>query len=137
MVAQVPSRAQLEVIAKRHGLRLIVLFGSQVTGRTHPESDVDVAVLARRPVSEAKRLALWRDLSDAVGADVDLTLMDRVGPVLQNRIAREGRLLYEAGRREWENYRSYLVRRYWDSAKFIEATADYVARRVQEMRRVR
>jgi len=136
-VVKTLSQAQLESIAKRHDLRLIVLFGSQVSGRTHPESDVDVAVLTRRPISDSKRLALWRDLGDVLGAEVDLTFLDRVGPVLQNRIAREGKLLYEAGRYEWETYRSYLLRRYWDSAKFIEATERYVARRVQEMRRAR
>ena len=134
---RIPSKAQLEPVARRYGLRLIVLFGSQVTGRTHPESDVDVAILARRPLTMSKRLSLWRDLSGAFQTDVDLTLLDHASPVLLNRIARHGQLLYESGRWEWENYRGYCLRRFWDSAKFIEATERYVAQRAREMRRAR
>ena len=137
MALTIPKREQLKPIAKRYGLRLIVLFGSQVTGRTHAESDVDVAVLAQRALSPSKRLALWSDLSRVLKADVDLTLLDRASPVLSNRIARNHRLLYEAKRRDWEKYRSYMLRRYWDAGKFIDATQRYVARRTREMRRAR
>lgn len=45
--------AQLPALASRHGVRLLVLFGSTVKGRRHPESDLDLAVLFdREPVDE-------------------------------------------------------------------------------------
>ncbi len=52
------ARAALEHVARRRGIRLLLAFGSQVTGRTHPASDRDLAVL----VDPAER-GDWPDLS--------------------------------------------------------------------------
>jgi predicted nucleotidyltransferase len=38
---------RVEEIARRHGVLLLVQFGSSVTGRMHPGSDVDLAQLPR------------------------------------------------------------------------------------------
>jgi predicted nucleotidyltransferase len=46
-----PTSLDLEPIARKHGLKLVVLFGSQVTGHAHPESDVDVAALPTHRMS--------------------------------------------------------------------------------------
>jgi hypothetical protein len=35
----VPSATELEPIAREHGLKLIVLFGSQASGSIHPEEE--------------------------------------------------------------------------------------------------
>lgn len=43
----------LDRIARKYGIRLLLHFGSSVTGHVHPGSDVDLGVLLERP-----RLAL-------------------------------------------------------------------------------
>ena len=131
---KIPPKAQLRSIANQYGLRLIVLFGSQVDGHPTAESDLDVAVLLQQPLAASRRLPLWRDLTCAFEAEVDLTLLNRADPVLLNRIARAGRLVYEATHGEWERYRSSMLRRYWDSTKFIEAVERCVARRARDVK---
>jgi predicted nucleotidyltransferase len=39
---------QLDPIARRHGLALVVQFGSSVRGQTHGHSDCDIGVLFER-----------------------------------------------------------------------------------------
>jgi predicted nucleotidyltransferase len=132
-----PTPVQLESIARRYGLQLIVLFGSQVEGRARPDSDLDVGVLARRQFSASRRMALWSDLVRVFETEVDLTFLSHSGPVLMNRIARYGQCVYEARPHEWQTYRSYMIRRYWDSTKFIEATERQLTDRIREITHAR
>lgn len=132
---RLPSADQLRSIAERYGLKLIVLFGSQAQGHTHPESDVDVAVLPTRPLTGAQRLRLWGELAKIFKADIDLTSLDRAEPLLLYRVACSGIPLYEGEKWAWENQKSYGCRRYWDSRKFFEAMERYVSKRAEEMRR--
>jgi predicted nucleotidyltransferase len=37
---------QIAAIARRYGIRLVVQFGSSVTGRTHAQSDVDIGAFS-------------------------------------------------------------------------------------------
>lgn len=72
----------------------IYLFGSYADHTTHPESDLDVAVL-RPPLSE--KLDLWNlfsELHGALGVEVDLIDLRRVSTVFQNEIIRTGRRIY-------------------------------------------
>ncbi len=125
---RIPTQAQLESIAKRHGLRLIVLFGSQVSGRTHPESDVDVAVWARKPLTALRRDRLWMALSDAFQSDIDLAILNHAEPLLLYQVARKGRPLYEGARWAWEDFKSYAFRYYEDTQKFRDDLARYLRR---------
>lgn len=134
---RIPSKAQLESVAKRYGLRLIVLFGSQVTGRTHPESDVDVAVWLTRSLSASRRTRLWMELSDAFRAEIDLTVLNHAEPLLLSHVARKGQLLYENKRWAWQEFKGYAFRYYEDTRKFRDDLARYLDREFQGTRRAR
>ena len=132
---RLPTTEQLKPIAERYGLTLIVLFGSWVRGTTHQESDVDVAVLPRKPLTPKKRLRLWGDLTEAFQAEVDLTSLEHAGPLLLYHVARDGQLLYEGERWAWAKLKSYGYRNYWDSRKLFDDLKRYLARRAEEIRR--
>jgi len=133
-VVRTPSKAQLESIARRHGLQLIVLFGSQVSGRTHPESDVDVAVWVTHSLTSEQRDRLWLDLSDAFQAEIDLAVLNHAEPLLLYQVARKGQPLYENQRWAWEEFRGYAFRYYEDTQKFRDDLARYLKRELQETR---
>lgn len=78
-------------MAQRYRLRLILAFGSAVTGRTHAGSDLDVAVLPEPGVDlSLQDLArLTADLADVFAtADVDLALVSRADPLYQRFLDR-------------------------------------------------
>jgi len=131
----VPSSRQLEPMAQRYGLRLIVLFGSQVSGRLHPESDVDVAVWSTGSLTSAQRLDLWRELSEAFEAEVDLGVLNHAEPIFLFQVARTGHRLYEQRRGEWTEFRAYAFRYYWDTEQLRDDLTRYIRRQTAGTRR--
>ena len=80
----------LDVLADRHGLALVVAFGSTVHGRQAPR-DLDVAVAAREG-----RVDLVAVAGDLTGLDaVDLLDLDATGPVARQQALVAGEQLYE------------------------------------------
>jgi predicted nucleotidyltransferase len=75
-------------------VRLAVLFGSSVSGRMRPDSDVDVAILtAELDPDDAFEAMLNRELTLAARTDVDLIRIDRASTLLKRQIATGGVLL--------------------------------------------
>ncbi|MCI0550800.1 MAG: nucleotidyltransferase domain-containing protein [Anaerolineae bacterium] len=130
----IPSQEKLSPIAKRFGLRFIVLFGSAARGKMHEESDIDVGVLTDRPMTFNKRLKLWYELSNLFHAEIDLAVLNHPNPLFGFEVARDSRLLYERDKNAWENWKSYVVRHYWDTAKFRQDLQKRLAERVERAR---
>jgi len=78
-------------LVARSDLRLALLFGSRARGEARPDSDVDVAVDA----PGVDLLALARDLSLAIDAEVDLVRLETAGIPLLDEIVHEGVVLHE------------------------------------------
>ena len=125
------TQAPLKSIAKRYELRLMILFGSQVSGHVHPESDIDIAVWSERPLSAAQRTQLWFDLSNRFQAEIDLTVLNHAEPVLLHRVATTGHLLYEDKRGAWLDFKGYAFRYYQDSKKLRDDLARYLQRELR------
>ncbi len=45
MEVSTEQQQKLELVASKYHLKLILLFGSVVSGKQHPRSDLDIAVL--------------------------------------------------------------------------------------------
>lgn len=95
--------AELRAAAGRafatHPVRFAYLFGSQVSGRPGPESDIDVAVqLADDVPTErylAVRLELSRRLSDAgAPGPLDVVVLNSLPLPLRGRVVANHRVIY-------------------------------------------
>ena len=62
-------------IARRYGAREVWLFGSYARGEADADSDVDIAVMPGEGWG-IRIGTFWREISDALGKDVDLTTFD-------------------------------------------------------------
>jgi predicted nucleotidyltransferase len=113
------SGPPFEAIARRHRARLLVQYGSTVTGRTHAASDVDVAVLFEGEPDYARVGGLLADLEGAFrGRDVDLGLLNHADPLFLKKVLESARLL--AGTpRDLATLRLYAFRRYQDHRRFL------------------
>lgn len=122
---------QLETIARRHGIVLLLQFGSTLTGRLHPRSDVDLAVLLDRPRLSLGELAdLHHDLQRLVPErEVDLAVINRADPLFLKKITEDCRLLHGDPRR-LQRLRIYAFKRYQDHRRFLAMERAYVARRL-------
>ncbi len=123
--------ARLEEIARRHGIRLLLQFGSTVSGRTHARSDVDLAALLdRATLSLSEHAALLHDLQSLnPDREVDLVLINRADPLLLKKVMEAPRLLYGTVRLVQE-LRIYAFKRHQDHRKYFDLEREFVARLV-------
>jgi uncharacterized protein len=87
-----------EYCASRPEIVSCYLFGSQVSGRLHPGSDVDLAFLVTGSLSRQERYELRMryatDLSKVLRHEVDAVLLDEANEVLLGQIFGKGKVVY-------------------------------------------
>jgi predicted nucleotidyltransferase/DNA-binding MarR family transcriptional regulator len=91
-----PSDRRLHALARRHGLRRVVAFGSATRADFRTDSDLDLLVepALGRTFGLRQRAALNADAEALFARDVDLVAAGEVRPALAARIAREGVTLH-------------------------------------------
>jgi predicted nucleotidyltransferase len=119
----------LEKIAERYGAELILEFGSMVTGRIHPRSDLDLAVLINRPALSFEELAnLGPELQSLhPSREVDVAIINHADPLFLKKITERCRLLYGSPRRLAE-LKIYAFKRYQDHRRYLALETTYVHR---------
>lgn len=124
----------LEEIAGRHGLVLIVQFGSSVAGPTHPRSDIDIGVLLDRArLGPGEFAELVHDLQRlSPDREVDLAILNHADPLFLKKITETCRLLYGSPRR-LQRLKLYAFKRYQDHRKYLDMERRFVTRALQEL----
>jgi predicted nucleotidyltransferase len=84
-------------ICRESGVTKVGLFGSLARGEATGDSDVDLLVEFSKRKSLLALIALERQLSVALGRNVDLLTEAAISPYLRDRIKRELQIIYEAG----------------------------------------
>lgn len=106
------------------------LFGSQVTGGTHPGSDIDVGVLLDSS-EQTDPLDLTLDLigrlanSTGLGR-IEITILNSAPLRLVGRALTDGALFYSRDEKHRVSWESRTFREYWD----FRVSADAADRRV-------
>ncbi len=119
----------LAELARRHGLALILQFGSTVKGTVHDASDLDIAVLfGRRPPALDEREAIAHALRAVFpGREIDLAVLDRADPLLLKQVLENCRLLAGSSRR-FAELKIYAFKRYQDHRRFLALEREHVRR---------
>ncbi|MBI3458250.1 MAG: nucleotidyltransferase domain-containing protein [Candidatus Rokubacteria bacterium] len=120
---------RLDEIARRHGIRLLLGFGSAVSGRLHPRSDLDLAVLLEQPGLSFREFAdLQRDLQTLFpGREVDLAVLNHADPLFLKQVTERCTLLHGSPRRLQE-LKLYAFKRYQDHRRYLALERHYVTR---------
>ncbi len=85
-----------KVLKNKEYIEFAYLFGSQATGDTNSESDVDVAVYVDEKRKEDFfdiRLELIEDITRATKKEADVTILNTAKPFLAFVVIQEGKLL--------------------------------------------
>lgn len=114
-----PQQAkQLNEIGHRYNLKLMILHGSYATGKTHPHSDVDIAVLGRREIDRDRFVDLYGELVAllCVEADreLDLKTLHRKDPLFLYQVMKDSELIY-GNPADYQELKAYAFRLYQDS----------------------
>jgi predicted nucleotidyltransferase len=77
-------------LARRKGTHLVFLFGSSVSRRMHPASDVDIGILFDSVPNLSQINALTAELSSLLRKEVDLVVLNRASPILKMQVLKNG-----------------------------------------------
>ncbi|MGQ9552419.1 MAG: type VII toxin-antitoxin system MntA family adenylyltransferase antitoxin [Candidatus Bathycorpusculaceae bacterium] len=82
----------------RNEKRVLVayLFGSQAKKIQTPQSDIDIAVLLSEPLKTLLEyyLHLVNKLSEILGNNVDLIILNTAPPLLKHQVIKHGKIIY-------------------------------------------
>lgn len=125
------DRVSIEEIRKRlsplfhdEGLKLVLLFGSAVSGKIHKKSDIDLAFLFDKAVDI---LTLTNRVIKLLHTDnVDVVDLKRASPLLKFSAVKSGMILYEKEPGMFNEFYSLAFRRYIDTKKLRDAQAQAI-----------
>ena len=72
----------------RPEVAMAFLFGSWAKGTTHEASDMDVAVYFDRDVNDDEESAVWSDVEQIAGVNVDFIVLNRAFPLIADSALR-------------------------------------------------
>jgi len=114
---------QFAKVARKYGLRFVILHGSYATGRPHKGSDLDIAVLGNKELDSRKYLNLHGEVADIFGdnprRELDFKMLNRVDPFFRYQVARDGVLLY-GDTTAYEEFKLFAYRAYDDAQPLLE-----------------
>ncbi len=120
-------------IAPQYNLELALLFGSQVTGKTHSESDFDVAYMSNEKLSFNDEIKLNTDLTEIFRNDrVSLVNLKTASPLLIKQIVRNCLILYEKERHLFSDLLAYALRTYEEAGPLFELRRHYVEYKIDQ-----
>ena len=122
-------REKLKPVLEDRGLQLIVLFGSGVSGRTHRQSDIDLAFLFDRPMDI---LELTNKIIRLLHTDnIDVVDLKRASPLLKYSVVKNGMRIYEREQGLFHEFYSLAFRMYIDAKKLRDAQATVIKRFIE------
>lgn len=104
---------KIEELAEKYDINFFILFGSQVDGRTHSESDVDIGFEAEEKLEFKERARLNSELTGVFGNDrVDLVNLHTASPLLFYKIMQEGEVIYADNPLRYHELSTYAFKKY-------------------------
>jgi len=115
------QNSELEQLAKKYGITLLLLFGSTVKGQTHKESDADVAYLSKKPLTLREESEMSVALQPILkNRTIDLVNIRMAPPLLLYAITDHGKILYQSDPLVFYELRAYAFKRYIEAEPLFE-----------------
>jgi predicted nucleotidyltransferase len=127
-------RAISRVLANKPEVLAGYIFGSVVSGRARPNSDIDIGVLIDEKVNRENplkyRLDLMADLGSALKRiDVDVVLMNEAPSPLAQNIIVKGKLVFERSRSARVAFQVKTLNVFLDTEPMRQLQLQYLKRR--------
>lgn len=121
MKVSIFQQQDIESTAKKYGLKLVLLFGSQIEGRIHGESDIDIAYLPGKSLDFEQEYRLNYEFTRIFQKDrVDTVDMVKAPPLLFYAIFQHPRVLFQESELLFPTYRAYAFKKYVETKPLYE-----------------
>jgi predicted nucleotidyltransferase len=106
---QVAMRAIRDAVP---GVQAVYIFGSRARGDAGPDSDLDLAVLADRPLDPILRWELQESVAGMVHGAVDLVDLRSASAVMRVNVLADAKLVFDGARYERELFEATALSDY-------------------------
>lgn len=117
-------KPQIKELADKYNLSLVLLFGSQITGKTHKESDFDIAYLSDKKLSFKDEGRIIIDLAPIIGSRderlVNLCSIKEAGALLLKEIFDKHQVLFCADRDVYDSYKIFSIKNFIESRPLFD-----------------
>lgn len=124
-------------LANKYELKLVILFGSRVSGRTRRESDYDIAYVSERELTLEEEGRIILDLMPILRAKderlINLVNTKIAGPLMLHSITSKGRVLYERKPSSFFRLKLYAWKVFVDTQLFRDNNFRIIKKRIQAM----
>ena len=123
------NKGKIKEIAQKYNLEMVLLFGSQVNGRTKPDSYIDIAYSAQKLLFTDEKIGLNNELCDLFHKDiVDQVDIRNANPLLLHEISTNSQLLF--GKEiDYIKFRTRAFRVFIDSESLFKLKESLIKKR--------
>ena len=115
------NQDKLAKIVKRFNLKLILLFGSQVDGKTHQESDVDLAYLSNQDLTPKQEIDLNYDFTSLCQTSRVDTIDLRIAPPLfLKQILDNHQIVYQESPLVFSVFEAMVLQKYQEARPLFQ-----------------
>jgi predicted nucleotidyltransferase len=104
---------KIKEFAEKHGLSMVVLFGSRARNETHAGSDTDIAIFAEKRKSIREISEMQMEFSEMFQIkNVELVDLSGQAPLFLKQVSDDGKVLYEQKSGIFDEFQIYAFKRY-------------------------
>jgi len=125
----------LKKIAQKYSIELLLLFGSRVSGKTHPESDFDIGYLSKKSLSVEKEGQLMIDLAQVLKIPlekIELVPLRNASPLFLKEVFTNSFVLYAKDNLIFDLYKIYAIRYFKEFQPIFDQMKKILEKRVKE-----
>jgi len=113
--AAVMSKLQ-EIFKSFYEIKLAILFGSFASGKQNKESDIDIGVAAKHPITSDNKMEIIKTISLEFGRSVDVVDLQLKHEPILSQIITKGKVIYCDDRKLYAEFIKTVV---YDAADFL------------------
>ncbi len=118
-------------IGERHGLRLVVLYGSVAKGGAREDSDVDIAVLGKSVLEFKEIIEIIDEFAAALQInEIDVKSLHHADPLFRQQVMESGILLY-GEELDFAKFKIFAFRDYVESKSLFDLKEKLVKKRLK------
>jgi predicted nucleotidyltransferase len=125
-----------EKLNEDSGILALFLYGSRSSGKSHPRSDTDIAMLLGNKVKEEEyntyRMKYISELKEFFPKKLDFIILNQVPPILQFQVLKNGKLLYDPEPDRRALLEVKILNKYYLSKRFYEFHFQNLKNRIKE-----
>ncbi len=126
------KKPEIEKLAEKYGLSLVILYGSYAKNLAKKDSDIDMVVYKKgKSISFDELVDLNNEFADIFQSmEIDVKSLHNTNPLFRYQVMRDGILLY-GNRRDFISFKAYSFRDYCDSRDLLRLKETIVKKRLK------